>query len=64
MRNICGIKDRGQAVAELAIFGSLILLVFSIILMYGQRLETQQQVKMEAFRKALQKAYDRNGSVS
>jgi len=58
------VKNSGQAAVELAIFGSLILLVFSVLLMYGQRLDNQQQVKMEAFRRALQKAYERNGSVS
>jgi hypothetical protein len=56
--------NSAQAAVELAIFGSLILLVFSVLLMYGQRLDSQQQVKMEAFRRALQKAYQRNGSVS
>lgn len=60
--NIIGKK--GQAAVELAIFGSLILVAFSVLLMYGQRLESQQQVKMEAFRKALQKAYQHNGSVN
>jgi len=54
----------GQAAVELAIFGSLILLALSVLLMYGQNLDNQQQVKMEAFRRALQKAYERNGSVS
>jgi type II secretory pathway pseudopilin PulG len=62
-KNADNIK-RGQAAVELAIFGTLILLVFSVLLMYGQRLDSQQQVKMEAFRRALQKAYERNGSVS
>jgi hypothetical protein len=57
-------SKNGQAAVELAIFGSLILLAFSVVLMYGQRLDTQQHVKMEAFRRALQKAYERNGSVS
>ena len=57
-------KKSGQAAVELAIFGSLILLAFSMLLMYGQRLDNQQQVKMEAFRRAMQKAYERNGSVS
>lgn len=55
---------KGQAALELAIFGSLILMAFSVVLMYGQRLEMQQQVKMESFRKALQKAYERNSSVT
>jgi hypothetical protein len=54
----------GQAAVELAIFGTLILLAFSVLLMYGQNLDNQQQVKMEAFRRALQKSYERNGSVS
>lgn len=54
----------GQAAAEMAIFGTLILLCFSVLLTYGQRLDTQQQLKMEAFRKALQKAWERNSSVS
>jgi len=56
--------NSAQAAVELAIFGSLILLVFSVLLMYGQRLDNQQQVKMEAFRRAAQKAYQRNGSVN
>jgi hypothetical protein len=57
-------SKRAQAAVELAIFGSLILLAFSVVLMYGQRLDVQQHVRMEAFRKALQKAYERNGGVS
>jgi hypothetical protein len=67
MKNKLGIFLKfktGQAAVELAIFGSIILLAFSVLLMYGQRLESQQHVKMEAFRRALQKAYERNGSVS
>jgi len=57
-------RSRGQAAVELAILGSLILLAVSTLLIYGQRLELQQQLKMEAFRKALQKAYQRNSSVT
>jgi len=55
---------KGQAAVELAIFGSLVVLAFSVLIMYGQRLDSQQDVKMAAFRRALQKAYERNGSVS
>lgn len=58
------ICKRGQAAVELAIFGSIILVAFSALLMYGQQLDLQQQVKMEAFRRALRKAYARNGSVN
>lgn len=63
MRSLHTTKS-GQAAVELAIFGSLILLALSVLLMYGQRLDNQQQVKMEAFRRALQKAYERNGNVT
>ncbi|UCG34574.1 MAG: hypothetical protein JSW17_03480, partial [Candidatus Omnitrophota bacterium] len=55
---------KGQSSAELAIFGSLLLILFSTILTYGQRFDFRQQVKMEAFRRALQEAYYRNASVS
>jgi len=54
----------GQAAVELAIFGSLVVLAFSVLIMYGQRFDNQQEIKMEAFRRALQKAYERNSSVS
>lgn len=54
----------GQAVVELAIFGTLILLIFGALLSYGQSLNYRQKLKMEAFRTALQKSYDTNRSVS
>ncbi len=57
-------SEKAQAALELAVFGSLILVAFSMLIMYGQRLDLQQHVKMEAFRKAAQQAYDKNGSVS
>lgn len=57
-------REKGQAAVELAVFGSLILVAFSVLLTYGQRFETQQQLKMEAFRRALNKAYEKNSSVS
>lgn len=54
---------RGQAAAELAILGTLILVAFAYIMNFGQSLSAMQQVKMETFRRALQKAYIRNSSV-
>ena len=48
----------------MAILGSLILLALSVLLTYGQRLQLQQQLKMDAFRNAMQKAYERNSSAS
>ena len=53
---------KGQAVAEMAIFGSLVLLLFGSLLSYGQRYNDQQYVQMEAFRRALKKANDGLGT--
>jgi len=64
IKRISKLNRIGQSAAEMAIFGSLILICFSVLLTYGQRLDAQQQIKMEAFRKALQKAWDINSSVS
>ncbi len=47
-------NKKAQALLELAIFGSIILLIFGILLSYMQRLNDQQYVQMEAFRQALQ----------
>jgi hypothetical protein len=58
------VNKRGQAAAELAILGALIITAFSYIMNFGQSLGATQQVKMEAFRRALQKAYVRNANVS
>lgn len=55
---------KGQAAVELAIFCTILLLGFSVLLMYGQRMMAQQQLKMETFRAALGKAWDQNASVS
>ena len=41
---------------EMAVFGSLILLVFAVLVSYIQRYNDQQYVQMEAFRRALEKA--------
>ncbi len=58
------LKNSGQAPIEMAIFGTLILLSFSALLLYAQRFDAQQQVMMETFRKALKEAYEKNSSVS
>lgn len=46
---------KGQAVVEMAVFGSLVLLVFATLISYLQRFNDQQYVQMEAFRRALEK---------
>ena len=50
----------GQSVVEMTVFLVLIIAVFSMMVMYGQQLISQQQVKMQAFRKAKEKSYERN----
>lgn len=47
---------RGQGVLELALFGAIFLVVAGVLISYVQRLNDQQYVKMEVFRRALQKA--------
>jgi hypothetical protein len=48
---------KGQAVIEMAIFGSLILIVFGVLVAYMQRMSDEQYVRMETFRRALQEAH-------
>lgn len=56
-------NNKGQAVVELAIFGSLILFLFGILLSNLQRFNDQQYVQMEAFRRALEKACTQDGET-
>ena len=49
-------NKKGQAVAEMAIFGSLILFIFGVLLSFLQQSNDRQYVQMEAFRRALEKA--------
>lgn len=57
-------SKKGQAIVELAIFGSLILFLFGALLSYLQRMNDQQYAEMEAFRRALQKACTYQGESS
>ncbi|MCP4652939.1 MAG: hypothetical protein GY858_06095 [Candidatus Omnitrophica bacterium] len=57
-------RVRAQAIAELAIMGSLIMVAFSMILSYGHRLDRIQNLKMKTFREALRKAYYKNSTVN
>jgi hypothetical protein len=47
-------KKSGQAATELAIFGSVMLMILAAMINYGQTLATQQELEMYAFRRALQ----------
>jgi hypothetical protein len=57
-------NKKAQAVVELAIFGSIILFVFGVLLSFMQRFNDQQYVQMEAFRRALEKGCTYSGETS
>jgi len=50
------INHKGQSLVEIAVFGSLLLLLLGFLLDYGLQYNYQQEVKMEAFRRALRMA--------
>ena len=57
-------RKKGQVIAELAIFASVIILIFGYLLSYLQRSNDQQYVQMEAFRRALERACTYQGEES
>jgi len=56
-------KNKAQAATELAVLGSLIIVVFSYLMLYGQKLNRQQAYLMKTFRAALEEVKG-EGSVS
>lgn len=56
--------NKGQALTELAIFGSILLFCLSVLIQYGLEANYQQQVQMEAFRKAQKIAFYKSGPNS
>jgi len=55
---------KAQAVLEIGLLGSLILIVFSLLIGYIQQLNDNQFLLMKNFRAALKKAHDGNAVVS
>lgn len=55
-------NERGQAVIELALLGSMTIFVFSVLVNYIQRFNDQQYMQMKVFRIALEKACNHDGS--
>ncbi|MFH1519360.1 MAG: hypothetical protein ABIE75_02175 [Candidatus Omnitrophota bacterium] len=55
---------KAQAVLEIGILGSLILIAFSLLISYIQRLNDEQYTLMGNFRQALKKAHDENAIVN
>ncbi len=65
LTNLCGKKSkRGYAVAEMMVFGAVLVLVMGVLVSYIQQINDQQYVKQEAFRRALVKANPRQGAYS
>lgn len=54
-------RKRGQAMVELAVFGSLFILVLASLIRFGLSVTYSQELKQEAFRKALKETV---GNVS
>jgi len=54
-------SKKGQALAELAIFGSILLFCLAMLIQYGLDANYQQQAQMQAFRKAQKIAFYRDG---
>lgn len=57
-------NKKGQAILELAIFGTIILTIFGVLLSFLQRFNDQQYVQMEAFRRTLEKSCTYLGETS
>lgn len=57
-------KLAGQAAAELAVFGSLIIAALGFLISMGNNMSEQMTLQQQAFRMALWQAYDKNGSVN
>lgn len=49
-------NNRGQAIAEMALLGTLVLIIFVTLLSYIQRSNDEQYTRMESFRRALEKS--------
>lgn len=56
--------EKAQAVVELAVFGSIILMIFGVLLSYIQQFNSQQYISMEAFRRALERSCTYQGETS
>jgi hypothetical protein len=57
-------RIKGQSTTELAVLGSLILMVFSFLINYSEKLNKQQSYIQQAFRAALKEARNANSFAS
>ena len=51
-----GNYSKGQAILELAIFGSILIMLLGVLISYGIAYSSRQKIMQEAFRKALASA--------
>ncbi|MDD5080347.1 MAG: hypothetical protein PHH68_08540 [Candidatus Omnitrophica bacterium] len=59
-----GSNLKSQSLSEMAVFGTILLLVLGFLLRYGLQYNYQQQVKMEAFRRSMKMAEESNAPQS
>jgi len=57
-------NHKGQSITEIAIFGTLIIMAFSFIIMFSERINRQQSYIMQGFRESLYEARTLKGPVS
>jgi len=50
-------SKKGQAILELALFGSILILCLGLLIRYGLSINYSQRLQMEAFRQAVKRAY-------
>jgi hypothetical protein len=53
-------NKQAQSVLELAIFGSILIMLIGVLLSYGLRYNNEQKTMMSTFRKALQKSAEKD----
>ena len=64
MKKIFLSNQKAQAVLELATFGSLVLFCLALLIHFGLQMNYQQNLQMQAFRKALKMAFYKQGPSS
>lgn len=64
LKQTCLINQKAQSILELAIFGSMVLFCLYLLIHFGLQMNYQQNVQMQAFRKALKLAYFKQGPSS
>ena len=58
------LNHKGQSITEMAIFGTLILMAFSFVIMFSERINRQQSYIMQGFRESLYSARTMKGPIS